>query len=363
MRTAIVASDRVGGIVSLGSGRLGVSMWAFLLVAAILADAVSAWAAGPASFVGQDDAALSLPGAEAMAAFEPLVGRWTIVLDSDSDDVGTVTMQSVAWNDDRTAISVEWSTVTESGEQLAGGRGRIIYDDIAGAVVNTYAGRDGDQPFSGSATLISIDGAISDWRGHETRGNGRSVNFEVTYDLRDAHRFLVDFIPTCIDGLDALQPDRFAWVRVDEFLELVPHADDLAGEWVLREGGQPGMPNGCRMSVERGAGGMSLVFLMREPGTNGRLLGVETLWFDPESGLKDLFFDTVGNIMNGEVTMVIEEQPILNVRWRGQPVGQPPMRITSRVRVADGELRVDFLDAALDGQRILDPPSMVWVRP
>ncbi len=123
------------------------------------------------------------------------------------------------------------------------------------------------------------------------------------------------------------------------------------------------MPNGCRMSVERGAGGMSLVFLMREPGTNGRLLGVETLWFDPESGLKDLFFDTVGNIMNGEVTMVIEEQPILNVRWRGQPVGQPPMRITSRVRVADGELRVDFLDAALDGQRILDPPSMVWVRP
>ncbi len=108
---------------------------------------------------------------------------------------------------------------------------------------------------------------------------------------------------------------------------------------------------------------MSLVFLMREPGDDGRLLGVETLWFDPESGLKDLYFDTAGNVMNGEVTMVIEEQPIVHVRWRGQPVGRPPIRITSRVRVADGELRVDFLDATLDGQRIPDPPSMVWVRP
>jgi hypothetical protein len=312
----------------------------------------------------QDDAVASLPGAEAMASLDALVGRWTLENgDGDNDGDGTFTSQTVAWNEDRTAITVEWFTVTESGEQVAGGRGRIVYDDIAGAVLNTYAGRDGDRSFSGSATLISIDGAVSDWRGHETRGSGQSVNFEVTYDLRSAERFLVDFIPTCIDGLDALQPVRFGWDRVDEFLELVPNADDLAGDWVLREGGHPGMPNGSRMSVERGSGGMSLVFLMREPGGDGRLLGVETLWFHPESGLRDLYFDTVGNVMNGEVTMVIEEQPIVNVRWRGQPVGQPPMRITSRVWVVDGELRVDFLDAALDGQRIPDPPSMVWVRP
>ena len=308
----------------------------------------------------QDDAVASLPGAEAMAALDALVGRWTLEA---GDGEGSLTSQTVAWNDDRTAITVEWSTVTESGEQVAGGRGRIVYDDIAGAVLNTYAGRDGDRPFSGSATLISIDGAVSDWRGHETRGSGQSVNFEVTYDLRGAERFLVDFIPTCIDGLDALQPVRFGWVRVDEFLEMVPNADDLAGEWVLREGGHPGMPDGCRMSVERAAGGMSLVLLMREPGTDGRLLGIETLWFDPESGLRDLYFDTVGNVMTGEVTMVIEEQPIVNVRWRGQPVGQPPMRITSRAWVVGDELRVEFLDASLDGQRIPDPSPMVWVRP
>jgi hypothetical protein len=306
------------------------------------------------------DAAASLPGAESMAALESLVGRWTLEA---GDAAGSLTSQTVAWNDDRTAITVEWSTVTESGDQIAGGRGRIVYDDIAGAVLNTYAGRDGDRPFSGSATLISIDGAVSDWRGHETRGSGQSVNFEVTYDLRAPERFLVDFIPTCIDGLDALQPVRFGWVRVDELLEMVPNADGLSGEWVLREGGHPGMPNGCRMSVERGAGGMSLVFLMREPGADGPLLGVETLWFDPESGLRDLFFDTIGNVMNGEVTMVIEEQPIVNVRWRGQPVGQPPMRITSRTRVVGDELWVEFLDASLDGQRIPDPSPMVWVRP
>ena len=310
----------------------------------------------------QDEASPSLPGTEAMAAFEPLIGRWTLEAESEGGD-GTITEQTVVWNEDRTAISVEWSTITDTGETLAGGRGRIIYDDIAGAVLNTYAGRDGDRPFSGSATLTAIDGPVSDWRGHETRGSGRSVNFEVTYDLRDPDRFVVDFIPTCIDGLDDLQPVRFAWTRIDPFLEMVPNADDLAGDWVLREGGNDAMPNGCRMSVERAAGGRSLAFLIREPGADGALLGTELLWFDPESGLHDLFLDPTGGISKGAATMVFEEQPILYVEWRRNLPGQPSMRITTRTCVDGDDLRIDFSDVMLDGQRIPDPPSMIWVRP
>ncbi len=308
----------------------------------------------------QDEAVL--PGAEAMASFEPLVGRWTLDADDADEDDGS-TIQTVAWNDDRTALTVEWSTVTATGERVAGGRGRIVYDDIAGAVLNTYAGRDGDRPFSGSATLIGLDGAVSDWRGHETRGGGESVNFEVTYDLRDPDRFIVDFIPTCIDGLDSLQPVRFAWVRVDPFLEAVPNADDLLGDWVLRQGGNDGMPDGCRMSVERASGGRSLAFLIREPGEAGALLGTELLWLDPATGLHDLFLDPAGNVMKGEATMVIEEHPILQVRWRRDLPGAALMRITTRLWVAGDALRVDFSDAVLDGRPIPDPPSMVWERP
>jgi hypothetical protein len=330
---------------------------------------VGGLSASDAMAMPQEETNARLPGAQAMAAFEPLVGRWTLDAD-DLDDLeggdGSVTTQTVTWNDDRSAIIVDWSTVTPTGDQLAGGRGRIIYDEIAGAVLNTYAGRDGDRPFSGSATLIGVEGAVSDWRGHETRGSGESVNFEVTYDLRDPDRFVVDFIPTCIDGLDDLQPVRFAWTRVDPFLEVVPNADDLGGEWVLREGGTDGMPDGCRMSVERAAGGRSLAFLIREPirepGDAGAILGTELLWFDPDTGLHDLFLDPQGNIMKGEVTMVIEERPVIHVRWRREIAGEPAMRITTRMWVADDELHVDFMDAAMDGRRIPDPPSMIWTR-
>ncbi len=334
-------------------------------VAAMLAMSTSA--ASVAMGGPQDEGVPALPGSEAMSAFEPLVGRWTLNADvteaADAADARTITTQSVVWNDDRTAITVEWSTMSDGGDVLAGGRGRIAFDEIAGAVLNTYAGRDGDRPFSGSATLIAVDGAVSDWRGHETRGSGESVNFEVTYDLRDPDRFVVDFIPTCIDGLDDLQPARFAWSRIDPFLEIVPNASALCGDWLLREGGNDGMPNGCRMSVERAAGGRSLAFLIREPGDAGALLGTELLWFDPESGLHDVFLDPAGNVMRGEVIMVIEEMPIIHVRWRQEIPGEPSMRITTRMRLVEDELLVEFSEASLDGDAIPDPPPMVWTRP
>ena len=307
---------------------------------------------------------MALPGPEAMNALASLAGRWTLEA---SEGAGMLARQTVEWNDTESMLLVEWSTTDGAGTTLAEGRGRITWDDIAGAVVNTYAGRDGDRRFSGSATLIGIDGDVSDWRGHETRGSGGSVNFEVTYDLRDDAVFIVDFIPTCLDGLDTLAPVRFAWSRVDPFVEALPIAEELAGDWVLTSGGHEGMPDGSTMAISRGAGGRSLVFMIREPGTPdgavGAIMGIEQIWFDADTGiLHDRFISVDGSVMTAEPT--IEHpgdgvSPVVSSRWTMDEAG---MSVTSRMWVDGDDLHVAFTDHLMNGEASPDPPAMLWKR-
>ena len=314
---------------------------------------------------GQDDGiAASLPGADAMAGLASLAGRWTLEM---PDGTGMRAEQTVEWDEAASLLRVEWNTTDGAGRTLAQGRGRIGWDDIAGAVVNTYAGRDGDRRFSGSATLIAIDGAVSDWRGHETRGSGGSVNFEVTYDLRDDASFVVDFIPTCLDGLETLAPVRFAWSRVDPFVEALPNADELAGEWTLVSGGHDGMPDGSTMAISRGAGGRSLVFVIREPGTPagaaGAIMGIEQIWFDADTGsLHDRFISVDGSVMTAMPTIESSddgEMTVVSSQWTMAEAG---MSVTSRMWVDGDDLHVAFADHRMNGETTPDPPAMLWKR-
>ncbi|MEE2972688.1 MAG: hypothetical protein VX672_06150, partial [Planctomycetota bacterium] len=170
---------------------------AFLLAAGLL----------PGGALGQSED-FELPGPETIERLAPLVGDWSMTGVTAEGQEGIVgglpftAQQRVEWIDDRSALSVVWSVALEDGTTLAEGRGRIGWDEIAEAVVNTYRGEDSGRRFTGSATLIAAeaDDALFDWRGHETAGTSSSVNFEVTYIFPDADTCLVDFIPTCIDG-------------------------------------------------------------------------------------------------------------------------------------------------------------------
>lgn len=313
----------------------------------------------------QDDAA-ALPTAAAMASLERMTGEWTF--EGKAGDVPYVASQTVTWNEARTALEVNWTLVDEAGRELAGGRGRISWDDIAGAVVNTFAGRDGDRGFTGSATLIAADGAVTDWRGHETRGTSESVNFEVTYDLRETGRLVVDFIPTCIDGSGVTDPVRFAWTRLDPFAKALPNVDELSGEWILQSGGTENVPDGCTMSVARAAGGLSLGLIMREPGEGGRVLGTEFIWLDEASGsLRDRFMSSDGTMMTGTPRLgtrgLDEKTPVIMVRWgEDASEGTTDMQVTSWMWVEKDLLHVAFTDLVVDGVAADAPPAMIWGR-
>lgn len=337
-----------------------------LLVVCGLALPASSLVATP--IAGQDDGiAAPLPGADAMAGLASLAGRWTLEI---PDGAGMRAEQTVEWDEAESLLRVEWNTTDGTGRTLAQGRGRIGWDDIAGAVVNTYAGRDGDRRFSGSATLIAIDGAVSDWRGHETRGSGGSVNFEVTYDLRDDASFVVDFIPTCLDGLETLAPVRFAWSRVDPFVEALPNADELAGEWELVSGGRPDLPNGTTMSVSRGSGGRSLVFLTKEPGrivdgvvVPGLIMGVEQIWLDPETGgLLDRYLSMGGEVMTTTPRLDVigeDEAVVIQSLWVGaeDSTDRRNGHITWTWVVGD-ELHLVFIDEPMTDT----PQETLWMR-
>ncbi len=313
----------------------------------------------------------TLPGVDAMIDLASLAGRWTL---TGSEGDGILASQIVEWNEAESMLLVEWSTTDVSGRTLAEGRGRIAWDDIAGAVVNTYAGQDGDRRFSGSATLIGIDGRVSDWRGHETRGSGGSVNFEVTYDLRDDAAFVVDFIPTCLDGLGSLAPVRFAWSRVDPFVEALPNADELVGDWVLVSGGDDHMPDGSTMAVSRGAGGRSLVFVVRHPSKNvddpllpGAIVGIEQIWLDEKTGrLFDRYLTMDGEIMTTTPRLDVlgeTEATVVMSRWGGDEESASGRQgVTSWMWVVDDELHLALIDFEIDDQLSEPPAEMLWQR-
>ena len=281
-----------------------------------------------------------LPGSEAMSVLTSLEGEWemagTTHRPSDDAPAGSsfTARQTARWEIPGRVLKVEWLVVDGDGAVIGDGRSRIEYDEIASAVVNTYAGSDRDTRFSGSATLIDASDGVLEWRGHETRGLAASVNFEVTYLFPDASTFTVDFIPTCVDGEGGPRPSRFTWTRSNSFLSAVPFVDRWMGEW--SNVGDATMESRIRF----GPGRRSLVIESFPSDRIDRDAAsiMETIWFDPGSQrLRYRGHRDDGSWMEGEVVVDVDSDGLL-VDWRG---------VDRMGGIDSGRLRLSMIDRAL----------------
>lgn len=281
-----------------------------------------------------------LPGKEAMSVLTSLEGEWEMVgtthRPSDDAPAGSsfTARQTARWEIPDRVLKVEWLVVDGAGAVIGDGRSRIAYDEIASAVVNTYAGNDRDTRFSGSATLIDASDGVLEWRGHETRGLAASVNFEVTYLFPDPSTFTVDFIPTCVDGEVGPRPSRFTWTRSNSFLSAIPFVDRWMGAW----------SNATDATLESrirfGPGRRSLVIESFPADRIDREAAslMETIWFDPRSRvLRYRGHRDDGSWMEGAVVVDVDSDGLL-VDWRG----------VDRMGGDDsGRLRLSLVDRAL----------------
>lgn len=332
----------------------------------------------PASFAVQDEDG-GLPGPEALVDLGTLVGEWGmsgVTSDGEGTDVdGRMfrARQSVEWIEPGRSLGVVWSVMLEDGTTITSGRGRINWDDIAGAVVNTYRGEENGRSFTGSATLIEAAEGVFDWRGHETSGTSESVNFEVTYAFPDNDLCMVDFIPTCVDGDVVLDPARFSWARINPFHEAMPLAPDLIGDWVLRSGGSDSMPDGSLMTVRHGRGDRSLFFMVVEAGEEGGVIGSEILWFDDATGeLGDRSTGADGIVQVGTPSLAMRNgRPALRVAWDGEwfssedrTSSSESMSIVSWLTLDANRMDVAFSGIEEGGYEIDDGvrTSMIWER-
>ena len=326
------------------------------------------------------DALSELPGKESMVGLSVLVGEWSMngvtAIGQEGVPGGRffTARQQVEWIEPGSALGVEWSVRLDDGTGIASGRGRIAWDDIAGAIVNTYRGEEAGRRFSGNATLIATgsDETFFDWRGHETGGTSDSVNFEVTYIFPDQDSCFVDFIPTCLDGDAGPEPARFSWKRVNPFDAAIPFASELVGEWVLRSGGSESSPDGSRMVIRPGRGGLSLSMTGLEAGESGGFIFSDLLWLDPSTAkLQSRWLGADGDAMRGSPSLSTRDgRPALRVVWEVEGTDDPSaeadrVRMVSSLTVDGDRLDLSYTSIDEDGAEVEGPvlPSpKIWER-
>ncbi|MCP4837415.1 MAG: hypothetical protein GY895_21930 [Phycisphaera sp.] len=319
-----------------------------------------------ASAIAQVDAELpefdALPGLEAMQGLDRFVGEWNM---EGITDEGRASMpggveftaeQSVWWIEPGRSLAVEWNVTLDDGTDLSSGRGRITYDEAAGAVLNIYSGRDRGRPFTGSATLIGFDGSALDWRGHETSGTGASVNYEVTYQSADRDSWIVDFIPTCIDGSGGPQPGRFIWSRTNPFVERLEMAPGLIGLWDGTWQDAMGRTVLSTLEIAAGPGERSLR-LRKTDEIDGvvRVVGDEIIWFDAGSErLRSRFLGGDGLVTGGVVTPEesLEGRSYLRSAWTGTDESGRPRSGITRIDLVDDRLMIGFEALEIDGRTL-----------
>lgn len=302
----------------------------------------------------------ALPGIEAMQSLDRFIGEWSMegvtTEGRDPTPVGVefTATQSVWWIDPGRSLAVEWVVELEGGDEVSSGRGRIAYDEAAGAVLNIYSGRDRGRPFTGSATLVGFDGSALDWRGHETSGSGASVNFEVTYQSSDRGAWVVDFIPTCIDGGGGPQPGRFIWDRVNPFLQRLEIAPGMIGVW---DGAwQDAMGRTVLSSLEITAGpGERSLRLRSTDEIDGvvRVVGDEIVWFDAASEqIRSRFLGGDGLVTGGVVTLEssLEGRSYLRSAWSGVDESGRPRSGVAKIDLADDRLSIGYEAFEIDGR-------------
>ena len=232
-----------------------------------------------------------LPGAEAISELAGFVGDWHfegVALDgSEGIDGGEAFLatQTVRWVVPHKELGIEWTLVTATGHQFSSGRSRIRWDDISGAILNTYAGVDGEKAYRGVSTLIGIKGIDLDWRGHESAGTGSSLNYETTFAMSDGDHWRVDFIPTCADD-SLLEPMRFVWERDNEFKKALGEYTGIVGTWSRTFQDAQGRTVLRTIEIAWGPGERSLLIGTWDTIDDAKSFeGAEVVYLDPVTGL------------------------------------------------------------------------------
>ena len=304
----------------------------------------------------------ALPGLEAMEGLDRFIGKWEMEGITDEGraalpgGVEFTAEQSVWWIEPGRSLAVEWNVMLGDGVEVSSGRGRITWDEAAGAVLNIYSGRDRGRPFTGSATLIGFDGAALDWRGHETSGTGASVNYEVTYQSADRDSWVVDFIPTCIDGSGGPQPGRFIWSRTNPFVERLEIAPELIGVWDGTWQDTMGRTVLSTLEIAAGPGERSLRLRSTDE-VDGvvRVVGDEIIWLDagPER-IRTRFLGADGLVTGGVMTLEssLDGQSYLRSAWSGTDESGRPRSGVAKIDLVDDRLSIGYEAFEIDGRSL-----------
>jgi hypothetical protein len=309
-----------------------------------------------ASAMVQDD---SLPGNAAMQALGRFVGEWRMEGITTEGRAaipggqGFSARQSVKWIDAGRSLGISWTVTMDDGAEVSMGRSRIGLDEMAGAVLNVYSGREGGRPFTGSATMIAFDGVAFDWRGHETSGSGASVNYEVTYLTSTTDAWVVDFIPTCIDGTAGPVPGRFTWERVNPFTERLGMATELMGDWTGTFQDHQGRTVVSTMEITPGPGTRSLRMQVTDEVDGVRtLVGDENVWFDAAAEtIQSSYFGADGIVVTGTMTLVDRDgRSVLRDDWSGSDEFGTPRSGVSWMEIDGDRLVISFTEIIIDGK-------------
>ena len=305
--------------------------------------------------VAQDDL---LPGDAAMQALGRFVGEWRMEgITSEGRATipggqGFSAKQSVKWIDSGRSLGISWTVTMSDGTEVSMGRSRIELDEAAGAVLNVYSGREGGRPFTGSATMIAFDGMAFDWRGHETSGSGASVNYEVTYLTSTTDAWVVDFIPTCIDGTAGPVPGRFTWERVNPFTEQFSMAAELMGGWIGTYQDQEERTVVSTMEITPGPGTRSLRMQVTDEIDGVRtLVGDENIWFDAAAKtIRSRYFGADGIIVSGTMSPVDRDgRSVFRDDWSGIDEFGRPRSGVSWLAINGDRLVISFSEIIIDG--------------
>ena len=204
-------------------------------------------------------------------------------------------------------LAIEWQIFSEGGVAISSGRARMRWDDIAGAILNTYAGQDGTRSFKGVATLIGMDGGDFDWRGHESSGTGESLNYETTYALADADHWRIDFIPTCADDT-VLEPLQFTWKRTNDFKRSLGEFAKVVGKWTRMYQDSAGRTVLSTLNIGWGPGERGLLLAMQDEVDGEKSFQTaEMLFHDPLTGrIRSRFIGARGSTGDGRFEFDVE---------------------------------------------------------
>ena len=301
-----------------------------------------------------------LPGPEIFSELNGFVGDWHFqgVASTGIDGVMPgepfMARQSVRWKVPMQELAIEWHIQSEGGVEFSSGRSRMRWDDIAGAILNTYAGEDGGRSFKGVATLIGSNGADFDWRGHESSGTGESLNYETTYALFGDGQWRVDFIPTCADDT-VLEPMQFVWERTNEFKQSIGEFASLVGQWSRMYQDNSGRTVISTLNVGWGPGDRALLFAMQDDIDGEKTFqAAEMLFHDPVSKrIRSRFIGATGSTGDGrfEFDMVDGNVLALNRCSGVNDMGEDFVCLFS-IEVEDEMLTRKCLEFAVNGSSL-----------